>query len=165
MKRLIDPLLAEFHHEAHTTRRLLERLPDDKLGWKPHEKSMTLGKLATHLAEIPAFFTSILDAESTSAGGGAARPAAASREEILAAFEHATATFAATLGERTDAQMLERWRFVRGEQVIVELPRVAAVRALVLSHSIHHRGQLSVYLRLLDIPVPRIYGPSADEPM
>jgi uncharacterized damage-inducible protein DinB len=86
-------------------------------------------------------------------------------DPLLAAFEAATARFTATLGERTDAQMLEPWRFVRGEQVIVELPRVAAVRALVLSHSIHHRGQLSVYLRLLDIPVPRIYGPSADEPM
>jgi uncharacterized damage-inducible protein DinB len=165
MKRLVDPLLAEFNHEAHTTRRLLERLPDDKLGWKPHEKSMTLGKLATHLAEIPAFFTSILVDETTPAGGGAPRPAATTRDEILAAFEGAIARFTATLGERTDAQMLERWRFVRGEQVIVELPRVAAVRALVLSHSIHHRGQLSVYLRLLDIPVPRIYGPSADEPM
>jgi uncharacterized damage-inducible protein DinB len=145
-----EGLLADFDHEMGTTRKLLERLPDDKLAWKPHEKSMTLGGLATHLGSIPNWAGAILN--DTSFDLAAAPPNLAemtSRAEILAAFDQAR--------ERTP------WTLKRGGQEVFTVPRVAAFRNFVLHHIIHHRGQLSVYLRLNDVPVPAIYGPSADE--
>jgi uncharacterized damage-inducible protein DinB len=158
-----EPILAEFTREAQTTRRMLERLPDGKTDWKPHEKSMSLGRLAMHLAELPGFYSAIFDTDELVGGGARERRVAGSSAEALAVFDASTATFAAKLKRCPDARLVEPWRFRVGERVIFEVPRLAAVRNLVLSHSIHHRGQLSVYLRLLNVPVPGSYGPSADE--
>jgi uncharacterized damage-inducible protein DinB len=159
-----ESILAELTHETQTTRRMLERLPDGKADWKPHAKSMSLGRLAMHLAELPGFFTAILEGDELVGGRTAREPRVArSSAEALEVFDAATAKFAAKLAGCPDARLLETWRFRVGERVVMELPRVAAIRALVLSHSIHHRGQLTVYLRLLDVPVPSSYGPTADE--
>lgn len=164
MTRPIEALAAEFKHEAKTTRRMLERLPEGKADWKPHPKSMSLGRLSMHLSEIPGFFSAILGGDELAIDGFSPNPrVAAGSAEALAAFDASTAAFAEKLATFPDARLGEIWRFKIGGRVAAELPRIAAIRALVLSHSIHHRGQLSVYLRLLDVPVPGSYGPSADD--
>ena len=161
---LVESLVAEFAREAQTTRRMLERLPEGKADWKPHEKSMSLGRLAMHLAELPGFFSAILDGDEMVGGKGGREPrVASSSSEAVAVFDASTATFAEKLRRCPEARLLEAWRFKVGDRVIMEVPRGAAIRTLVLSHSIHHRGQLSVYLRLLEVPVPPSYGPTADE--
>jgi uncharacterized damage-inducible protein DinB len=158
-----EAILAEFKHEAKATRRMLELLPDGKGDWKPHVKSMSLGRLAMHLGEIPGFFCGILDGDELQAGGQREPRVARSSADAVAAFDTSCAAFAEKLSKFPEARLWELWRLKVGEHVAVELPRIAAIRAMVLSHSIHHRGQLSVYLRLLDIPVPGAYGPSADD--
>jgi uncharacterized damage-inducible protein DinB len=160
---LKDTLLTEFDHEMGTTRRLLERIPDAKFDWKPHEKSMTLGGLATHLSNLPNWGTTILnDASYDLAAGPPNLTPAASRADVLAHFDTATARTRAAL-DKTDAELGAQWKLKRGDQELFSLPRAAAFRTFVLYHVIHHRGQLSVYLRLNDVPVPAIYGPTADE--
>ncbi len=159
-----ESFVTEFEAEAKTTRRMLERLPEGKADWKPHEKSMSLGRLAMHLAEIPGFFSAILDGDELVAGGPKREPRVArSSAEALAVFDVSTTTFADKLRAFPGERLQETWRLRAGDRVALELPRAAAIRTLVLSHSIHHRGQLSVYLRLLDVAVPGAYGPSADE--
>lgn len=158
-----DGLLADFDHEMGTTRRLLERLPDDKLSWKPHAKSMSLGGLATHLSNLPHWGLIILDEASFDLA--AAPPNLAektSREEILAGFDD-TCTRTRARMDKSDAEYQAPWTLKRAGQQVFSVPRVAAFRSFVLHHAIHHRGQLSVYLRLNDVLVPAIYGPSADE--
>jgi len=158
-----DALLADYDHEMGTTRRLLERLPDDKLGWKPHEKSMSLGALAAHLGHIPEWAGMILNElafDLADAPPGAADPA--SRDAILAAFDATRARTRAWM-DKSDAEYNALWTLKRGGQQLFTVPRVAAFRSFVLHHIIHHRGQLSVYLRLNGVAVPAIYGPSADE--
>jgi len=160
---LKEALLAEFDHEMATTRRLLERIPEDRLAWKPHDKSMTLGGLATHLSNIPRWAGTILGEPSFDLN--AAPPnlqPTTSRAEVLAAFDQSTKATRAMM-DRTDAEYISRWSLKRGDQEMFSMPRIAAFRSFILSHIIHHRGQLSVYLRLNDVPVPAIYGPSADE--
>jgi len=158
-----DALLAEFDHETATTRRLLERIPDERLTWKPHEKSMSLGGIATHLANIPNWGTMILDDPSFDlASAPPNQEAKGSRAEVLTAFEAAIKTARAKM-DKTDAEYLAHWVLKRGGQEMFTMPRAAAFRTFVLYHLVHHRGQLSVYLRLNDVPVPAIYGPSADE--
>ena len=158
-----DGLLAEYDHEISTTRKLLERIPDDKLSWKPHVKSMTLGGLATHLANLPRWAGTILNEPGFDLANAPPNLVEkSSRAEILAAFDEHAAQ-ARRWMDRTDAEFLGRWELLRGGQELFSMPRIAALRSFVLSHVIHHRGQLSVYLRLNDIPVPPIYGPSADE--
>jgi uncharacterized damage-inducible protein DinB len=158
-----DGLLVEFDHEMATTRKLLERVPEEKLGWKPHAKSMSLGGLATHLANLPRWGGTILN---ESFFDLAASPPnlqeKTSRAEILAAFDEDTKQARASL-DKTDAELMAPWVLRRGAHEIFSLPRMAAFRTFVLYHIVHHRGQLSVYLRLNDVPVPAIYGPSADE--
>jgi len=164
MATQVEALLAEFDKEAKATRRMLERLPDGKGDWKPHPKSMSLGRLAMHLAEIPGTFTSILDRDERVVDGPPTTPrVAANAADALATFDANTAKFAETLASFPDFRLGETWRFRVGGRVALEAPRAVAIRALLLSHSIHHRGQLSVYLRLLDVAVPGSYGPSADE--
>ncbi|HKG12798.1 MAG TPA: DinB family protein [Pyrinomonadaceae bacterium] len=161
-----EPLAAELKHEAATTRRLLERVPEDKLGWKPHEKSMTLGRLAGHVAELPSLLGPVLRAEELDFASGEYKPFnATSVAEILERFDKNIADGIEGLKGLEDARAFERWRLRSGDHVIAEQPRAAIVRGLVLNHVLHHRGQLSVYLRLLDVPLPPIYGPTADEPM
>jgi len=158
-----DGLLADYDHEMGTTRRLLERVPDDKLGWKPHDKSMSLGALATHLCRIPQWAGTILNepffdlSEAPPAG-----PEETSRAALLALFDDTRARTRAWM-DKTDGEYTSIWTLKRAGQQVFSLPRVAAFRSFVLHHIIHHRGQLSVYLRLHDIAVPAIYGPSADE--
>jgi len=158
-----DGLLADFDHEMGTTRRLLERLPDDRLSWKPHPRSMTLGGLATHLSGIPTWGGTILN-EPFFDLAGAPPPVAdkTSRAAILASFDEVCRTTRAAM-DKTDAEYQGMWTLKRGGQQVFSVPRVAAFRSFVLHHIIHHRGQLSLYLRLNDVPVPAIYGPSADE--
>ena len=158
-----DALLADYDHEMGTTRRLLERLPDDRLAWKPHERSMSLGALATHLSRIPEWAGAILNESSFDLE--AVPPNAdeqTSRAGILASFDAARARTRAWM-DKSDGEYNAPWTLKRGGQQLFSVPRVAAFRSFVLHHIIHHRGQLSVYLRLNDVAVPAIYGPSADE--
>ena len=158
-----DGLLSEYDHEMATTRRLLERVPDDKLAWKPHAKSKSLGELSSHVANLPLWGLTILNDASFDLAEPL--PGAAdhhSRQEIVAAFDRAVANTRATLN-RTDPEFVAPWTLKRGGHEMFTLPRIAALRSFVLSHIIHHRGQLSVYLRLNDVPLPPIYGPTADE--
>ena len=158
-----DGVLAEYDHEMGTTRKLLVRLPDDKLAWKPHPKSMSLGGLATHLSNLPNWGATILNELSFDLAG--APPNLQERTsctEILEAFDASTKQTRALL-DKTDAELLAPWTLKRGGHQVFTLPRVAAFRTFLLYHVVHHRCQLSVYLRLNDIQVPAIYGPSADE--
>jgi uncharacterized damage-inducible protein DinB len=159
---LKEALLAEYDHEMGTTRRLLERVPEDKLAWKPHEKSMALGELASHLSNIPNWTATILNDSSFDVATITKQAPRTSRTEILALFD-ASNRSARALMDRTDAEYAAPWSLKRGDQLMFTLPRVAAFRNFVLNHTIHPRGQLSVYLRLNDVPLPPIYGPSADE--
>jgi uncharacterized damage-inducible protein DinB len=158
-----DALLAEYDHEMATTRKLLERIPDGNLAWKPHEKSRSLGDLATHLASLLLWTPLILNEFSfdlvNSPPNGAG---AAARADVLSAFDRSTSRARLCL-DKTDAELMAPWTLQRDGQQMFTLPRAAAFRTFVLSHVVHHRGQLSVYLRLTGVPVPAIYGPSADE--
>ena len=165
MSNIIDPILAELAHEMATTRRLLERAPDDKFGWKPHEKSMTLSRLATHIAEIPGWAGSIVDKPGFDIGGDYKPQVAASTTEVLAMFDKGVTQATQALKPLSNETLMEAWRLTKQGQLIMEMPRVGVVRTLLLNHLIHHRGQLSVYLRLLNVPLPSIYGPTADTPM
>jgi uncharacterized damage-inducible protein DinB len=163
---IAEPIAAELQHEAATTRRLLERVPDQHFGWKPHEKSMTLGRLAGHIAELPGWGRVTLDQDEYDVATAGYKPPSPSRtEEVLQAFDANIAKMMESLKRQPDQRMMAMWRLKKAGQVIVEQPRVAMLRTMVLSHLIHHRGQLSVYLRLKDVPLPSIYGPTADEPM
>ncbi len=163
---MIRGLAAELEHEAAVTRRLLERVPPDRLDWQPHPKSMTLGRLTGHISELAGWGKATVEQpEVDLASAGDRRGAVAdSVDDLLAGFDSNVAAFAAALAASDDAALAVRWRLCHGERVIFELPRIAALRGFVLSHIVHHRGQLSVYLRLLEVPLPQIYGPTADDP-
>ncbi len=154
--------LKEFDNEAGTTRRVLERVPADKLGWKPHPKSMSLGELALHVAASPAVICGWA-VEGETQFTGEKTPTPSSTTEILAAHDKGVKTVKDSLGQIGDEGMSAMWTGKAGGATLMAMPKAALVRAIVLNHWIHHRGQLSVYLRLLDVPVPSIYGPSADE--
>jgi uncharacterized damage-inducible protein DinB len=164
-----EVLLPEFDHEVIGTRKTLERVPEEKLGWKPHDKSRTLGELATHLAKIPTLAVAVIDTESRDQAPGGVPPAppqpAKSRKELLEIFDKNVAAARKAIAEANDPHLLKPWSLLAAGKTIVTLPRIAALRTFVMSHSIHHRAQLGVYLRLNDVPVPSIYGPSADEGM
>lgn len=161
----LEPMIAELKHEAATTRKLLERVPQDRLAWQPHAKSMTLGRLAAHIANLPgmlvgALTRDALDAEELKAES----PSAESVANILKVFDQKIERSLELLKTQSDESfMLAPWRYTSGEHVIFEMPRLAVIRFVALNHIIHHRGQLSVYLRLLDVPLSSVYGPTADE--
>ena len=159
---LCEPMIAELQHEAATTRRLLERVPQTSLEWQPHEKSMTLGRIAAHIAVLPRFVIEALTRDELDAGELQA-PAADNVAGILEAFDKNIGDALELLRKQTGEGLLNPWRYVSGEKVIFEMPRVAVIRFIALNHLFHHRGQLSVYLRLLNVPLPSIYGPTADE--
>jgi len=162
--RISDSLLPEFDHEMATTRKTLERIPEDKLSWAPHEKSMKLGRLAGHVAELPNFATMTITTDSIDLASGGYQPlTATSQKQVLDAFDKAAANARAAIAGATDEELMQPWTLLYDGKTIFAMPRVAAVRAMMMSHMIHHRGQLSVYLRLNSVPVPSIYGPSADE--
>jgi uncharacterized damage-inducible protein DinB len=158
----IKAILAEFENEASTTRRVLERVPGDKLSWKPHPKSMSLGHLALHTASSPGVICGWA-AENETQFSGQKEPDPSSTSEIVAAHDKSVAQVKKILGGMSDDDLRQTWSAKANGTTLMTMPKGALVRAIVLNHWYHHRGQLSVYLRLLDVPVPSIYGPSADE--
>lgn len=163
---LSEALLPEFDHEMANTRKTLERFPDDKPDWKPHEKSMTLAELSTHLATILEWVSTILEKDSfdlASAEGQARPPVLSSRREVLKKFDTNLAAARAAFAAASDPQLIGPWTLRSGATTVFTMPRLAVLRSFVLNHTIHHRAQLGVYLRLNNIAVPAIYGPSADE--
>lgn len=161
---LIEPVVKELRQEATVTRKLLERVPEEHFDWKPHEKSMTLRELASHLADIPKWAEVVADQDRFEIDPSQYQPfSARSREHLLQHFETCLENAARKMEGKSDQHMLAMWSLVADGKVYFEMPRIAVLRSMILSHAIHHRGQLSVYLRLRDVPVPAIYGPSADE--
>ena len=164
---LSESLLPEFDHEMANTRKTLERVPHEKFGWKPHEKSTAMGGLATHLSNIPTWAVYTVDQDSLDLApeGKPLPPAelAKSQEELLATFDGNVAKARAAIAAASDADLFKPWTLMSNGNALMTLPKVAVLRSFVMNHLIHHRAQLGVYLRLNDIPVPSIYGPSADE--
>jgi uncharacterized damage-inducible protein DinB len=159
---MIDSLLQELEQEAQTTRRVLERVPDNQLGWKPHAKARTLGALALHVAGTPGAVAT-LATESEVQAPDFTDPLPKSASELIPALENSIATAKRVLGTLDDAALNGTWRMVRNGREVLAIPRIALLRSIMLNHWYHHRGQLSVYLRQLDVAIPSIYGPSADE--
>lgn len=160
---LASSLLPEFDQEMEGARRVLERVPEDRLDWRPHEKSMTLGGLAAHLAAAPGWIAPILERPELDLAGAPRPPAPTTVEGILELFDDNVARGRKALADATEGALAEPWTLRAGPQVIYTLPRRDIYRRFGISHLIHHRAQLGVYLRLLDVPVPGVYGPSADE--
>jgi len=162
---IYDLLLPEFDQEIQKTRAVLERLPEDRPDYTPHAKSMTLTKLANHTAELPGFLSLMLttDGIDVMAPGFQRPPAPTSHAERLSSFDQLAAAARAQLAATADSTMHENWKLSAGERVIVNTSRYHALRSMFFNHLIHHRAQLAVYLRLNDVPVPSLYGPSADE--
>jgi uncharacterized damage-inducible protein DinB len=163
---LKDGILPEFDHEMGTTRRLLERVPEADLAWKPHEKSFALGHLAGHIANIPTWAEIALDGTSfdLATDGADKRPGPPSTvAELLQRFDANVKKARAKIDEQTDPALFVPWTLKHGGHEVFTIPRLAVLRSFVMNHLIHHRGQLSVYLRLRDVPLPSIYGPTADE--
>jgi uncharacterized damage-inducible protein DinB len=160
---IIDALLPEYDHEVATTRKLLERVPDGKFDWKPHAKSMSLGQLAGHLATMLSWGQATMNQSEFDLGGDHTPPSLNTQKDLLAAFDRESAATRQALAGRNDAELMAPWSLKRGGKTLFTMPKAAVMRSFVMNHMIHHRGQLSVYLRLHDVPLPSIYGPSADE--
>ena len=159
--RIVDAFIAEIDQEAPATRRLLEIVPDDKLQWRPHPKAMSLGQLAMHVAQTQGGVAEGTDEEFISAPDFIHNEGT-SRAEILKAFEEGTTKAKEVLTNTSDEKALGEWRIMDEDKVLMAMPRVAFWRSVMLNHVYHHRGQLSTYLRTLDIPLPSVYGPGAD---
>ncbi len=160
---MIDGLLAELEQEAATTRRVLERIPQAHLSWRPHPKSMSLGQLALHVATVPGNVAELAAIDAVPEPPGFVQSEAATTAELVPSLVESVAKARRALGGMNDAQMGAMWRLQSRGKDILAMPRVAFVRAIMLNHWYHHRGQLLVYLRLLDQSVPSVYGPTADE--
>jgi uncharacterized damage-inducible protein DinB len=156
-------LLPEFDQEMAGTRKSLERVPAGKTEWQPHPKSMTLGRLAGHLAELPGWIVETLQRDQLIMDGSFKPFISSSPAELLAMFDAKVAEARALLAKASDEDFMKPWSLVVGGQKAFTMPRIGVVRGMVMNHIIHHRGQLTVYLRLNDVPVPSLYGPSADE--
>jgi len=161
--KMIDGLLAELEQEANTTRRVLERIPQAHLSWKPHPKSMSLGQLALHVATVPGNVAQLAAVDTIPEPPAFVQPEAATSSELVPALTESVAKARQLLGGFDDAKMGATWRLQSGGREIMAMPRAALVRAVMLNHWYHHRGQLLVYLRLLNQSVPSVYGPTADE--
>jgi uncharacterized damage-inducible protein DinB len=161
-----EGLLKEFDQEMASTRKTLERIPEDKLTWKPHEKSMGLGRLAGHLAELPGFGLRMMQSDSFDLANRAAgqKPnVAESQQHALQLFDKNVAGLRAAISAASDADLQTNWTLALGDKKIYDGPRIGALRRMMMNHMIHHRAQMGVYLRLNGVPVPSVYGPSADE--
>jgi len=160
---MIDGMLMELEFEAGNTRKVLERVPLEHFDWKPHEKSMEMGRLASHVADIPGWVAMILNADFLDVDTDYHPFSASSTEELVATFDAKIAEAKSVMPGYSDEKLLQNWALRSGGQEMFSMPRAQHIRGFVLSHTIHHRAQLGMYLRLKDIPVPSIYGPSADE--
>jgi uncharacterized damage-inducible protein DinB len=161
--KIIDGLLMELEQEAATTRRVLERIPQAHLTWKPHPKSMSLGQLALHVATVPGNVAELAAVDTVQTPPKFVQPEATTSAELVPSLIESVAKAKHTLGGFDDAKMSATWRLQNNGKDVMAMPRIAFVRAIMLNHWYHHRGQLLVYLRLLDQAVPSVYGPSADE--
>jgi uncharacterized damage-inducible protein DinB len=162
---IAQSMLGEFDHEMTNLRKVLERVPEDKPDFAPHPKSMGMARLAGHLAELSEWLSMTLATDELDFATGDYKPfVPASRTELLARFDQGVAAARQALAGATDEQMMGSWSLKNGSQVYFTMPRVAVIRSMVFNHIIHHRAQLGVYLRMNDIPVPGMYGPSADDP-
>jgi uncharacterized damage-inducible protein DinB len=162
-----DAILPDFEYEMETTRKTLERVPEDKVDWKPHNTSMAMGRLAGHIAEMVGFVGMTFQGESLdfAAQGSAPRQPTVmgSRKELLDLFDKNVADAKAMISKASDEELKKVWTLMMGGKTIFSMPRAQVLRSMILHHIIHHRGQLSVYLRMNQVPVPSIYGPSGDE--
>ena len=158
-----DGLLPEFDHEMATTRNVIARVPAEKFDFKPHDRSMTMGALASHIADMPTWAFVGINQDSLDLAAGFKPFQAASSAELLDAFDKNVVLARGAIAAASDEAFIKNWSLKRGDVTLLTMPKIAVVRSFVMNHVIHHRGQLSVYLRLNDIPVPSIYGPSADE--
>lgn len=154
----------EIEHDAAITRKYIERLPEDKFDFTPHPKSMKLGLLAGHLSEIPGWTQMTIDVDTMDFDPAAYVPfAPKSRAEILAKLDESVAAALKALAGASDEHLMKPWKMTMAGKTIIDMPRAAVLRGMIVNHTVHHRAQLGVYLRLLDVPVPATYGPSADE--
>jgi len=164
---IAQSLLPEFDQEMANTRKVLERVPEAKWNWKPHDKSGTLGWLAAHVGTVPGWYTMTLQTENLDYapvdGPSYTPPKIENTQQLLAAFDKESAEARAALSKASDGDFQKNWTLLAGGKEIFTLPRIACLRGMVMNHMIHHRTQLTVYLRLLNVPVPGLYGPSADE--
>jgi uncharacterized damage-inducible protein DinB len=161
---LIDGMLQELDQEAQTTRRVLERVPGNHLGWRPHQKARTLGELALHVATVPGEVAALASSPSPAqAPQFGPDPSPTTASELVPALDRSIANAKQVIGRMDDATLMETWRLRSGDRELLAIPRVAFLRSIMLNHWYHHRGQLTMYLRELGVAVPSIYGPSADE--
>lgn len=156
-------MLPEFDHEFGETRKALERVPEERFGWKPHEKSYSLHDLAAHLAEIPSWMGVTLEMDVFDLDEPHERDVPETKKEILERFDTKLAEARELLANASGEQLMETWRMKQNGEVTLSMPKAAVLRSFILNHNVHHRAQLGVYLRMLDVPVPGHYGPSADE--
>jgi uncharacterized damage-inducible protein DinB len=161
---IINAILGELDQEAKSTLKVLERVPAEHLSWSPHVKSSSLGKLAWHVASIPKTVQIMLRAGTFEPGQAPPAPIPENVTQIVEEFQRNQADTRAYLAELTDEFLDEPFSMIRGGNVVMAMPKISVVRRILMNHTYHHRGQLSVYLRLLDVPVPAVYGTSADEP-
>ena len=160
---IINGMLEELEQEAQTTRRVLERIPEDQMNWRPHPKARTLGEVAFHVATVPGSVAEFIASPSPAQFPDFIDPSPPRAAELIPALDESIAKAKQILGDMDDATIMATWRMMDGEREVFALPRVSLLRSIMLNHWYHHRGQLTVYLRQLDIPIPSIYGPSADE--
>ncbi len=160
-------MLSEFDQEMQNTRKVLERVPDDKWDWKPHAKSGTIGWLAWHVGTIPDWITMTINTDELDLapkdGPAVKMDKLNNRAEVLAAFDKGIGEARAALAKVSDADMMKTWKLLMGGSELFAMPKIAVLRGMCMNHLIHHRGQLTVYFRLVDVAVPGLYGPSADE--
>jgi uncharacterized damage-inducible protein DinB len=161
--RIVDAILSEFEQETVTTRKVLERVPNDKLGWKPHAKSMSLGQLALHIAQVPGSIAGFVSTSTLALSAPFTQAAATSIDDVMAALDQSVAKVHDIVGGLDDDTVTSSWTLTAGGRTLMTVRRLDIIRTLMLNHWYHHRGQLSVYLRQLEVPLPSIYGPSADE--
>ncbi|MCS1350839.1 DinB family protein [Mechercharimyces sp. CAU 1602] len=163
MSAVLQGLMMEIKHEAKATRTLIERIPTDKLSWKPHERSSSLGELSMHMASLLGGFSLICKKNKVQVSELPPPETPSKTEELLAEFDQGLEKLLGMLAEMSQEEALEEWSLLDGERVIFTAPRIGVIRSMMCNHLYHHRGQVTVYLRLLDVPLPSIYGPTADE--
>src|SRR5258706_3491044 len=160
---MIQPMIEEMEREGATTRRLWQRLPKEHLGWKPHGKARPLGELAMHIANVQPALAGMLQSNTADVASTPREGTPQTVDEIVAAFDRGLASASSLLGILTDDDLHSTWSMVHEGKPVFTMPKIAVVRTVILNHVYHHRGQLSTYLRMLDVPLPSIYGPTADE--